>query len=136
MDYYDPKYAVHCVQHDIDHVKAKTKMDGQQNAWYTRKWWTSLMIYNCSHEHCKRLGIKQAAKRPGSYLHQIRWVDDAYSQVGHLPVKFNYLVGYYDYPFSKEPIGIHFTDGTPMHEQYANDPYADQWKQLRDEAGL
>ena len=51
------------------------------------------------------------------------WADD--SEIGSIPVEYNYLVGYYHH--TQEPTAIHFTDGGPWHPGYGDVEFGDRW---------
>lgn len=60
----------------------------------------------------------------GIDLHRFTWLHD--SQIGELPVEWNFLVGEYELP-EKVPANIHWTLGGPWFEEYRNAPYAGLW---------
>lgn len=122
IGYFDHKNAVHCVQHEKMPVRSKQKMEGKVNEYYPRKWWSSLMLFNCEHQFCKRLTPDSVNRLAASALHRLNW---ATNSIGELPVEYNYLVGYYADDIN--PKALHFTDGTPMYETYRNEPYAEKY---------
>lgn len=122
MGYFDPKQAVHCVYHEKMPVRSKEKMENKVNEWYPRKWWSSLMLFNCEHQFCRRLNPDSVNALPASSLHRMIWATNC---IGELPVEYNYLVGYYDNDI--HPKALHFTDGTPMYESYRNEPFAEKY---------
>jgi lipopolysaccharide biosynthesis glycosyltransferase len=87
-----------------------TKMDGRKNESYDRKWWSSLMLFNCSHPLAKRLDIKEINMSTPAYLHRLWWAEQ---NIGSLPSRFNHLVGYDSH--SDDIAAYHFTNGTPIH---------------------
>lgn len=108
---YSQEYnAVSVVQHR-KYEASEMKMDGRPNSTYDRKWWSSLMLFNCSHPHCKRLTVEEVNQASPAYLHRLWWAEE---KVGKLPGKYNHLVGY-DSP-GEEVFAYHFTDGTPIHK--------------------
>lgn len=122
LGYIDAKNAVSCVKHDKMPVRSKQKMQGKVNEPYERKWWSSLMLFNCGHQFCKRLTIPSVNTLSPESLHRLYWAGTA---IGSLPVKYNYLVGYYEDDIV--PKALHFTDGTPMYKKYENDPFAEKY---------
>ena len=122
MGYYEDKLAVHCVQHNKMPVRSKEKMEGKKNESYPRKWWSSLMLFNCEHQFCKRLTPDSVNHLEASALHRMYWAANA---IGELPVEYNYLVGYYENDIV--PKALHFTDGTPMYESYRDEPFAEKY---------
>lgn len=123
----DPKYAVYCVKHG--HTPTSTiKMDGQVQSAYSRKNWSSFVIFNCDHPSNQRLTLDLVNSVPGRDLHRFCWLED--DEIGELDPAWNFLVGHSS-P-SIEPKVVHFTDGVPDMPGYENVPYADEWRAHRD----
>tara|TARA_E500000318_G_scaffold25242_3_gene25267 strand:+ start:6623 stop:7300 length:678 start_codon:yes stop_codon:yes gene_type:complete len=112
---------VSCVQHDYS-PKSKMKMDGQMQHIYPRKNWSSVMLFNNS--KCKNLTPDIVNTETPMYLHRMLWADE---KIGSLPVKFNFLAGYYDFD-EEQPILIHYTDGGPWFKEYRDCLHGDLWK--------
>lgn len=121
--------AIYVCKHNILPNQLKnTKMDGKPQRWYPRKNWSSLIVFNCSHQACKQLTPSIISTQSAGYLHELRWCKD--QEIGSLPLSFNYLVGYgYNV---EEKKAIHFTDGGPWHEGYENVEFSEMWKFYRD----
>lgn len=114
--------AVSCVKHDKMEVKSDTKFRGNKNEWYPRKWWSSLMLFNCWHpDVVENLTLENVNSQPPSWLHRMEWTDS----IGALPKKFNHLVRYY--PYIEDAVGVHFTEGSPMYHEYQQDDYAEEY---------
>lgn len=108
LDFYDETKAVQCVQHQ--HAPAQSiKMDGQVQTQYSRKNWSSVMLYNSSHHANRALTLKMLNSYPGRMLHRFCWLDD--SDIGALPAEWNWLVGVQPKP--DNPGIAHFTNGIP-----------------------
>lgn len=122
FDGLDPKYAVYCVKHDY-HPGEAVKMDGQVQTTYSRKNWSSLMIFNCDHPANRFLTLGIVNSWPGRDLHAFNWLAD--DDIGEIDPAWNYLVGV----SSKvdNPKGVHFTLGTPDMPGYRDCEYADEW---------
>lgn len=119
----DRSKAVYCVKHN--HVPAEgVKMDGQVQTAYSRKNWSSFMLFNCGHEANRELTVDMVNRLPGRDLHRFCWLDD--SEIGELDPSWNWLVGHSD-PFI-EPKVVHFTDGCPNMAGYENVRFADEWR--------
>lgn len=104
----DPSKAVQVVQHaPLD--ESGTKMDGQAQTAYSRKNWSSVMLFNCDHPANRRLSLQDVCERPGRDLHRFYWLND--EEIGALPAEWNWLVGVQDKP--DKPALAHFTLGTP-----------------------
>ena len=91
-------------------------MDGKKQEWYPRKNWSSLMVFNCSHNDIKKLNINSVANESAQWLHRFEWTDN--SSIGELPKSFNYLLGYYS--DIEEPYAVHLTDGGPWYSSWYN----------------
>lgn len=123
--YIKPDVAVNCVKHLVKQVREDMKFSKHKNEWYPRKWWSSLMYFDCSHPHLKQLTVECINEAEASWLHRMHWT----GEVGGLPETFNYLVGYYS--FLKDPVAVHFTDGTPLYGDYATEEFAEDYNDFR-----
>lgn len=122
FDLADDKYAVMVCKHDYEPREEK-KMDGQIQTQYARKNWSSFILWNCSHPSNKNLTREALNTWPGKALHQFRWLDD--SEIGELPLEWNWLAGVYDTRPAQELSNIHFTLGGPWFSQWPGGPYDD-----------
>lgn len=114
----DPTKAVMVVKHN--HVpQCEIKMDGVPQQAYSRKNWSSVMLFNCDHPGNRRLTIEDVNRRPGRDLHAFYWLTD--DEIGELPNRWNWLVGVQPRP--EQPAISHYTLGGPWlphwesHEQ-------------------
>ena len=121
--------AVLCVQHDHRPVET-TKLDGVPQSVYPRKNWSSLMLFNCSHPATQRLTADIVNSAPPAYLHRMQWATD--SEIGALPLEWNWLEGWNERPASGRPKAVHFTRGGPWLEGWQDVEYADLWIAERD----
>lgn len=128
LHYIDPKYAVCVVKHPDYKPHSKKKMDDKQQTAYHRKNWSSLILWNCSHSSNAILDPPFLADCNTLWLHQLGWLKD--SEIGELPPEWNTLVGYQNHT---NPKGIHYTDGVPTINEYANCEYSELWLQRHDE---
>lgn len=122
LEYADPKYAVNVVQHDFTPVDT-VKMDGQPQAAYYRKCWSSVILWNLNHPANKRLSLYDINNRRGLWLHQFGWLAD--SEIGALPGHWNWLVGVQPKP--EKPSIAHYTLGTPDLPGYEHSEHAEIW---------
>ena len=113
LEYYDERYSVMCVKHDYV-PKQYIKMDGHIQTVYPRKNWSSLMMFNCSHDDCKNLSPEDINTKKPKWLHRMKWTDD--NSIGEIPKTYNWLEGEYD--FIDNPKVIHYTNGGPWHETW------------------
>lgn len=113
---------VYCVQHPKMEVASNTKFRGNKNEWYPRKWWSSMMVFNCEHpDIIQNLTLENVNSKSPAWLHRMEWA----SSVGSIPQEYNHLVRYYEH--NEDAVAIHFTEGTPMYHEYRNDDYAEEW---------
>lgn len=145
------EYAVMVVKHPQYTSSAEVKMDGQAQINYPRKNWSSVILFNNEHPKCKDLhfyvnGSKSwnidkdgpqfnlkidNNHKSGAFLHRFEWLEN--SEIGELPVDWNYLVEEYKSKeeFEKEhnrmPSLLHFTLGTPIFSNRILDDYSDVW---------
>lgn len=132
LDYVNRENWVSVVQHDYT-PKTKLKMDGKLQTEYPRKNWSSVMLFN--NEKCRHLTPALINNAEPSYLHQLKWVSD--KNVGSLPVKWNYLVGYYNNNRDYANV-LHYTDGGPWHKEWKGDnedydkEWLRQWQKVKD----
>lgn len=119
--------AVSVVQHE--HVPTRTvKMMGQWQRSYSRKNWSSVMLFNCGHPANRRLSLWDVNNRHRDELHGFYWLHD--SEIGALGRSWNWLVNEQPMP---EQLGIaHFTNGGPFNENWRGAPHDDIWLAARD----
>lgn len=115
-----PDKAVQVVQHDYV-PKAAKKFLGQPQTAYPRKNWSSVMLFN--NALCRHLTPDYVNTATGLDLHQFKWLKD--EQIGALPLEWNHLVGEYE-PNAQAKL-LHYTNGTPCFEAYAQCEQADLW---------
>lgn len=123
-----PGRAVHVVQHAYVPRQA-VKMDGQPQAAYPRKNWSSLMLFDGTHPAVRALTPGVVNTATPAHLHRFGWVDDA--AIGALPLTWNFLVGEYPRP-ADTPAAIHYTNGGPWFDGCGGVDYADLWLAERD----
>lgn len=119
----DTSKAVYCVKHDYT-PSSSQKMDGQRQAAYPRKNWSSFMLFNCAHPSNRRLNVQTLNERTGRDLHRFCWLED--DEIGELDPGWNWLVG--EQPEPQKLKVIHYTNGGPWFHAYADVPYADLWR--------
>ena len=122
FDLRNDKYAVMCAHHDYN-PKEGFKMDGKAQLPYPRKNWSSAMLFNCGHPSNAVL-TKELVNNPeidGKYLHRFSWLKD--EEVGEFSHEWNWLVGWYKEPRDGKPKFIHYTEGGPWFDEYADCEY-------------
>jgi hypothetical protein len=106
--------------------KTERKFLGQVQTRYTRKNWSSLMLFN--NERCRSLTADYVNTATGLELHRFAWIDER--SIGELALEWNWLVGEYDYnPGARI---VHFTIGGPYFPAYRDCDYAAEWFAERD----
>lgn len=123
FDMADDKYTVMCVQHN-QVCKSKTKFLNRQQYPYSRKNWSSVILFNNS--KCSMLTPDYVKTAPGLDLHQFKWV---IGEIGSLPLEWNYLVEN-ENQTDKPPKLLHYTNGGPWYPNSANCEFADKWMKI------
>ena len=128
----DNRYAVMCAQHDYT-PKGTVKMDGQVQHMYPRKNWSSSMLINCGHLSNRALNkdVVNDNSITGAYLHRFSWLED--SEVGEFSHEWNWLVGWYKEPKDGSPKFLHYTEGGPWFDNYADCEYNHEWYKMQAE---
>lgn len=122
----DPAKAVHVVQHDYSPA-FDVKMDGKRQTVYPRKNWSSFMVFNCDHPDVKALTPAVVNSASPAFLHRFEWISNQ-DDIGALDLSWNFLEGEYPRP-ETPPHAIHFTNGGPWFEEWANVDYVDLWQE-------
>lgn len=120
----DPSKALMVVKHDYT-PKDSIKMDGCAQEAYSRKNWSSVILWNCEHEANKRLSVYDVNTQSGRWLHNFSWLKD--DEIGELPETWNWLEGHNKKPLHGLPKNIHYTRGGAWFKEYMNVDYANEW---------
>jgi len=120
-----PDKAVLVCKHDYT-PRTERKFLNQVQTRYTRKNWSSLMVFN--NERCRSLTADYVNSASGLELHRFAWIDDA--SIGELPLEWNWLVG--EYAYNPRAKIVHFTIGGPYFPAYQDCDYAAEWFAERD----
>lgn len=101
--------------------KDERKMDDQIQTQYPRKNWSSMMLFNNS--KCWALTPEYVNQAPALDLHRFAWAQD--SEIGHVPLEWNWLVGEYEAnPGAKM---LHYTLGGPWLPDYRKGDHVFDW---------
>lgn len=104
-------------------IETETKMGGQIQTYYSRKNWSSVVLWNCSHpSHIRLRAMDRLNQWPGRDLHAFKWLEDY--EIGELPSEWNYLVGI-DSGAAKI---WHYTLGGPFTENWQGGEFDDLWE--------
>lgn len=125
----DDRYAVMCTKHN--HVpKEDVKFLGKAQTQYEKKNWSSFMLMNCG--KCEALTPEYVNTASGLDLHRFRWLPSE-DLIGDIPLNWNYLADC-GQPMSLEKIqNIHYTNGGPYFNEYANCEHANIWFKERED---
>lgn len=125
----DDRYAVMCVKHHYQrelHPAERMKMDNRQQRIYTRKNWSSFVLWNCGHPANSVLTPEQVSFLHGSDLHAFCWLEE--HQIGALPFSYNFISGVSPkLPPQTALAVIHYSEGGPWFETCKDVPYAEAW---------
>lgn len=129
FDLVDSRYAVMCVKHNhrIEHNNG-VKMDGRQQLGYSRKNWSSFVLFNCEHPANKVLTPQYVNMATGGDLHSFAWLKE--NEIGSLPLTYNFISGVSPkLPPECDgiPHVIHYTEGGPWFDECQDVPYGDMW---------
>lgn len=124
----DDKYAVMCVKHNHVPLEGTKLMDKPQTQ-YEKKNWSSVMLINCG--KCKSLTPEYVNTASGLELHRFKWLESE-ELIGEIPLKWNYLVDYYETIDVKNVSNLHYTEGGPYYEGYQECSYASEWMKEKD----
>ena len=116
----NPKKVLWCVKHNYI-PKNKIKFLNEEQLIYSKKNWSSFVIYN--NKKCKILTPTFIEKANGLYLHQFRWTKD--HLIGSLPKEWNVLVGEQKIP--KKFKSLHYTVGGPYFKKYRKSLGSNFW---------
>lgn len=119
----DDKYAVMVVKHDYKPTET-TKMDCQVQTTYSRKNWSSVVLWNCAHPANKELTLEKLNTWPGRDLHAFKWLKE--EEIGELNYGWNCLVGVNDEKAIRVGI-LHFTAGGPWIKDWKGGLLDDVW---------
>lgn len=117
----NPAKAVSVCQHEYQ-PRVTTKFLGHEQADYTRKNWSSVMVFN--NARCRRLTVQLVNQLSPAGLHRFEWVQD--KEIGTLPLEWNFLVGESNQSI-EAPKNIHYTNGGPWFREYQDCEYAQEW---------
>ena len=124
----DPKRAVYTVFHKYNPDKG-LKLDNKIQQSYSKKNWSSFVVYNCDHPIHLDLTSFDVSRKSGRYLHTFGWLNQPI-YFGEIPEKWNWL----DHHSSEniEAKNVHFTTGGPWYTHWkasrdADEKYASEW---------
>jgi lipopolysaccharide biosynthesis glycosyltransferase len=123
----DENKDVQVVKHDYK-TKMPVKYLGAKNEDYPRKNWSSVILWNCSSIHNRKLTPEFVQQSTGSSLHRFSWLEE--ERIGELPKEWNWLDIEYD--FNPDAKLIHYTLGTPCFHEFADKGnFCNEWHRER-----
>lgn len=107
---------------------AQRKMDDQRQEPYSKKLWSSLMLFKVHSPSCLRLTPYLVNNATGAFLHQFQWADE--DRIGTLSERWNHIprVSPTTGEAYREIAAVHWTEGGPCLPGYANVDYADDYR--------
>lgn len=132
-------FAVNVCKHNYVPL-TEYKMDEKKQFSYARKNWSSFVVYDVWNPALQPLMNDDYLNNASpAELHRFMWIDN--SEIGSIPLKWNYLVGetsydesssgvyYKKYGLEKDqlPANIHYTLGTPDLPLYNDCKYSELW---------
>ena len=126
----DPKYAVYCVKHNLK-KKEGLKMYGCPQTNYSRKNWSSFILWNCEHPSNKNLTVDDVNTKSGNWLHNFKWLND--NEIGEINEEWNWLDSISSDNIN--PKNVHFTTGGPWFKKWKpirpiDKIYVDEWYKI------
>lgn len=126
FDLHEPGKSVSVVKHDYT-PKDTTKYLGAIQYRYPKKNWSSVMLFDCGHDHCKRLTPYYVNTAEPMNLHRFFWTHESF--VGELPVEWNHLVS--EYPENPDAKLVHWTVGGCWFDEYRDVEFSREWFDMK-----
>ncbi len=122
----DESKAVMVVKHDYK-TRMPVKYLGAKNEDYPRKNWSSVILWNCSHELNRQITPEFVQNATGAQLHRFTWIPD--DLIGELPKEWNWLPD--EFGENANAKLLHYTLGTPCFTDFADSSMATEWHKER-----
>jgi hypothetical protein len=107
-------YPFACTKHRWENIKEGKKMDGQIQSLYSRKLWSSFMLFDLdSYDWDSILSPEVVNHRPGGWLHGLEWMEE--NPIGSIPLDWNYIPGFS--PPCPAPKAIHYSMEAPWFNE-------------------
>ncbi len=122
------KYPVQVVKHDY-RPQNTVKMDGSVQQQYNKKLWSAMMFFDTTHPQVQTLTPEVVNTQPGSFLHSFSWLGDD-ELIGGIDERWQFVGDHSEARTGvdgKDAYCIHFTEGGPWFNKYADCPYAGLW---------
>lgn len=129
----DDQYAVMVVKHEYV-PSVDIKFLGNIQYQYPRKNWSSMVLWNCSHEKNKIITKELINTASGQFLHRFMWLNN--SDIGSIDKTWNWLVNWYQEPKDGHPNALHFTEGGPWIDNYKDCQYSNIWEEYNEQYKL
>jgi hypothetical protein len=121
----DRTKAISVVKHDAGRVREGVKMDGQEQAVYFRKLWSSLMVFNMSHPDARLFNSYFADTWSGMSLHGLIGFED--HQIGEIDGSWNWIPGL-SHRYREAPNAVHWSLGGPWMPGYEAALFGSEWR--------
>jgi len=116
-------YAVQVVKHNYI-TKSSKKYLGNNNENFPCKNWSSVILWNCSHDKNLLITSDFVQKSTGAQLHRFTWLDHNID-IGGLPIEWNWLSD--EFGNNENAKLIHYTLGAPCYPEFSRTNMADNW---------
>ncbi len=127
LDGLDRSKVISVVKHDTSTLVEGTKMDGVKQTTYSRKLWSSLMVFNMSHPDIDRFSKDVANIAAGSELHGLLGLPD--SEIGEISSQWNYIPTMTELASSYiNANAVHWSMGGPWMKGYEKAMFAPLWR--------
>ena len=123
----DEDKTISVVKHNYQ-PKHERKFLGNKQLSYTKKNWSSMIVFNNS--RCSKLTLEFVQSAHGLELHQFKWLDE--TEIGEINSTWNFLVGEYEAEAAL-PSLIHYTNGGPYFKGYEKQDYSAEWFETLDD---
>jgi hypothetical protein len=113
-------------------------MDGRIQSNYSRKNWSSFVMWNCGHKAFKDFTVHDVNTKNGAWLHRFAFLEAEYEDnlIGSIPQEWNWLDSHSSE--SINPKCVHFTTGGPIYTTWdgkrsIDNKHATEWSALYSE---
>lgn len=122
----DDRYACMVVKHDYRPLESHKMRRALAQERYSRKNWSSLILWNCHHPATQSLTPYEVNTSPGRWLHGFSWIEDRY--IGEIPGEWNWLQSWSDPEVDAK--AVHYTLATPDVPHAPETPWDAEWREI------
>lgn len=118
----DRSKVVSCVKFNMP-IPEGQKMDGMVQQNYSRKLWSSLMVFNLGHPDAYKFLNLDVNMCPGRDMHN--FLDLLDNEIGEIDPRWNHIPGLT--AFGREALAVHWSLGGPWMKGHEKTEYAQKW---------